>query len=124
MLFTCPRCRHSKARSFFPKGHTSMCLSCTRLDSAARRPILHNVHRYKVHACRCAVCRQAMSDYQQARYVPKAQEPIVAPTRSFWLDAPSEGFTSLIEREQAQRLRGSRFGQLNGKPFTIEEVSR
>ena len=47
-----------------------------------------------------------------------------APTSSFWVGMQREGFTAYIQQAQAPRLRGSRFGQLNGKPFTIEEVSR
>lgn len=84
--------------------------------------IVHGVNRYKVYACRCQVCKQAMSSYAKSRYEPKPPTLPAPQTRSWWLDRPVAGFTAYVEAVEYPRMRTGKFGQ--GKPISTDELSR
>lgn len=86
--------------------------------------IVHGVNRYKAFACRCGVCKAAMSTYAKSRYVPTPPKPTTPPNRSWWLDAPLVGFTAYVEAQEYPRMRISRFGSGQGKPISTDELSR
>lgn len=91
------------------------------------RDVIHGVTRYKKYGCRCEVCRAAMSAYGKARYDATKEAAIVTPAPSlpsWWLSAPREGLTALVERDHVGRMKGSRFGNIAGKPYTTDEASR
>lgn len=74
------------------------------------RPVVHGVNRYKVYACRCDVCKAAMSAYGKARYIPASDVRAAAPASSWWLGASPEKFTERVQKEQFPRMKASKFG--------------
>ncbi len=90
----------------------------------AGRDFKHGLNGYKVYACRCEVCRSAMSAYGKARYVPMTPTVSGAPTRSWWLDVPQSGFSDFVEREQLPRMRMSTLGRTRNRAISSEELSQ